>query len=124
MPLPENEWLDEAAGPVVRPYAMTRGRTRTSGGRFDLVAVIRTRDVAVPIDAGLGPEHAAILQLCRHPYSVAEVVSTMDLPLGVVRVLLNDLLDQGLILVRDPASVDRLSDQSVLREVIHGLHAL
>jgi len=33
-------WLDEDAGAVVRPYALTRGRTRPAGGRLDLIALI------------------------------------------------------------------------------------
>ena len=39
--MPSNErWLDAEAGPVVRPYALTRGRTRHSGEAFDLVATV------------------------------------------------------------------------------------
>lgn len=124
MTTPENEWLDEDAGPVVRPYAMTGGRTRVPQVNFDLIAVIVTADVPVPDDAGLGPEHMTILDRCRRPLSVAEVASEIDLPLGVARVLLGDLLGFGLITVSDPAPVAHMSNESVLREVIHGLHAL
>lgn len=124
MPMSENEWLDEAAGPVVRPYAVTGGRTRTSRVDFDLIAVIVTADVRAPAEGGLGPEHVSILELCRRPLSVAEIASEVDLPLGIVRVLLGDLLDLGLIIVRDPVPIDTMSDESVLKEVMHGLRAL
>jgi hypothetical protein len=33
----EGVWLDDDAGPVVRPYAMSHGRTRPAVGRFDLI---------------------------------------------------------------------------------------
>ena len=36
----DDRWLDETAGPVVRPYALTQGRTRPSGAAFDLVATV------------------------------------------------------------------------------------
>lgn len=124
MTRPENEWLDEAAGPVVRPYAMTGGRTRAPQVNFDLIAVIERAVAAIPAESGLGPEHATILRLCDRPLSVAEVASDVDLPLGVVRVLLGDLVDYGLVTVRDPASVAQISNESVLREVLHGLQAL
>ena len=40
MPANDERWLDAAAGPVVRPYAVTQGRTRHSGEAFDLVATV------------------------------------------------------------------------------------
>lgn len=118
------EWLDEAAGPVVRPYAMTRGRTRPVRTDFDLIAIIVTSGATAPDWHAFGPEHAAILDKCRTPLSVAEIVSETDLPLGVVRVLLGDLLDHGLVSVRRPAPVTQLPNERVLKEVIDGLHAL
>ena len=37
-----DRWFDDDAGPVVRPYAMTRGRTRSSAdeARLDLIALV------------------------------------------------------------------------------------
>lgn len=120
----ENDWIDEAAGPIVRPYAMTGGRTRPAQTGFDVVAIVVTADTPSPLPVGLGPEHLAILDLCRHPLSVAEVASELDLPLGVVRVLLGDLLDKDLIHIRRPASVTQFPNERVLKEVIDGLRAL
>lgn len=126
----DTEWLDHESGPVVRPYALTGGRTRPAGSDFDLIAIIETVDV--PGEAGdghgerlpLSPEHLTICELCRTPLSVAEVASELDLALGVVRVLLGDLLDHGLIRVRRPAPVAQFPNERVLKEVIDGLHAL
>ncbi|MBQ1161307.1 DUF742 domain-containing protein, partial [Streptomyces sp. A73] len=42
-----NHWFDDAAGPVVRPYAMTRGRTRSGaeGAQLDLIALVVAEDL-------------------------------------------------------------------------------
>ncbi|MBA9007436.1 DUF742 domain-containing protein [Thermomonospora cellulosilytica] len=126
----DTEWLDHESGPVVRPYALTGGRTRPAGSDFDLIAIVETVDEPGPAGDGHGerlprsPEHLTICELCRTPLSVAEVASELDLALGVVRVLLGDLLDHGLIRVRRPAPVAQFPNERVLKEVIDGLHAL
>ena len=120
----DSVWLDEGAGPVVRPYAMTRGRTRPSNGEFDLISIIVAIRPVSSHDLGLGPEHATIMRLCRRPLSVAEVAAHLDLPVGIVRVLLGDLLDRGLILVREPASTSSAPGDDVFEAMIKGLRAL
>src|SRR3954469_865836 len=111
-----SEWLDDEAGPVVRPYALTRGRTRASREGFDLIAIIATAATSTFGPAGAGPEHVAILELCVRPLSVAEVSAKLRLPLGVVRVLLGDLLEYGLIAVRRPGAGNRLPQERVFKE--------
>ncbi|MEU3568073.1 DUF742 domain-containing protein [Kitasatospora sp. NPDC036755] len=115
---------------MVRPYAMTRGRTGAGEQQFDLIAVVVTElpdptlapDVPEP---PVGPEQAHILALCRgNPLSVAELAADLDLPVGVVRVLLGDLLAAGLIRVRRPVPPALLPDERILQEVIRGLRAL
>jgi hypothetical protein len=120
----EDRWLDEEAGPVVRPYAMTQGRTRPTTGEFDLITLVVAIGPGSPVGADSGPEHHAILAMCRHPLSVAEISAHLDLPVGTVRVLLGDLLAQGLILVREPKPVAQLHNQRVLKAVISGLRSL
>src|SRR6516162_431859 len=87
--MPSNErWLDADAGPVVRPYALTRGRTRHSGEAFDLVATVTALPGRMPDHGALGPEYISVLQLARSPTTVVDIASDVDLPLGVVRILL------------------------------------
>jgi len=122
---PEARWLDQDAGPVVRPYAMTRGRTRPARGRFDLISLIAaTRPVSSVGGPGLGPEHVAIVTVCQHPLSVAEIAAHLDLPVGIVRVFLGDLLDLGLIVAREPQPMDEFPTEDVFEAVINGLRAL
>ncbi|PZT70060.1 DUF742 domain-containing protein [Streptomyces sp. SW4] len=126
---PGSQWYDGEAGPLVRPYAMTGGRTRPgpAGARFDLIALVTLE----PGAAGtadttlLGPEHRALIGLCRlETQSVAELAAGADLPVGVVRVLLGDLLERGLVTVSRPVPPAQLPDERILREVIAGLRAL
>ncbi|MEU9734941.1 DUF742 domain-containing protein [Streptomyces sp. NPDC048002] len=124
-----SQWYDNEAGPLVRPYAMTGGRTQPgpTGVRFDLIALV-TLDVSAPgpdDDTALGPEHRALIELCRpETQSVAELAAGADLPVGVVRVLLGDLLEMGCVTVSRPVPPAQLPDERILREVIEGLRAL
>lgn len=120
----EQEWVDEDAGPVIRPYVLTGGRAADDAGEFDLVAVVGSTSAPPPERLLLSPEHERILGWCRSPRSVAEIASDLDLALGVVRVLLGDLFDHGLILVRRPELVAQFPNAGVLKEMIDELRAL
>ncbi|MFH8610945.1 DUF742 domain-containing protein [Streptomyces sp. NPDC018029] len=126
---PGSQWYDNEAGPLVRPYAMTGGRTRPGprGVRFDLIALVTLDDTTPEHDdtSGLGPEHRALIELCRaETQSVAELAAGADLPVGVVRVLLGDLLEAGRVKISRPVPPAQLPDEKILREVIDGLRAL
>jgi hypothetical protein len=125
MPSNDEHWLDNAAGPVVRPYALTQGRTRHSGEPFDLVATVTATRARVTDPGGLAPEHFSVLQLAQVPTTVVDIASDVDLPLGVVRILLADLREVGLVTIQAPVSMKaRQVDKSTLREVLHGLRSL
>ncbi|QIJ61524.1 DUF742 domain-containing protein [Streptomyces sp. JB150] len=123
-----SHWFDDEAGPVVRPYAMTRGRTsHAAQHRLDVIAVVVTEpDAGDPeTDPTLSPEHVRIVGLCRDtPQSVAELAAELDLPIGVVRVLIGDLVDAEFVHVTRPVPPAELPDESILRDVINGLRAL
>ena len=123
MAAPRDRWLDREAGPVVRPYAVTKGRTGAAAsiGLIDMVVA-----VGGPPPAGwrrLGPEHRQLLARCRRPAAVVDLASDMDLPVGVVRVLLSDLSEHGLVRVQD-APRGPVTNNRILREVLDGLQAL
>ncbi len=120
----EDQWLDEEAGPVVRPYALTRGRTRPAGETLDLIALV-TAVRGVEVDpVGLDPEHLALLAMCRLPASVADLAADLDLPLWVIQVLLADLRARSLIYVHHPTPPAQLPDPRILKEVADGLRRL
>jgi hypothetical protein len=116
--------MDEDPGPLVRPYAMTGGRTTPDCGAFDLISMVMATRQSAHHDAGsLEPEAAKILRHCQQPMSVAELAARMDLPAGTVKVLLGDLLAQRLIITRSPAGPGT-ADRPMLEAVIHGLRSL
>jgi hypothetical protein len=121
---PQDRWLDGDAGPIVRPYAMVRGRTAPDGHGFDLMTVVTATVVSSPPSVFLTPEHQRLLALCQRPALVADMASDIDLPLGVVRVLLGDLKAEHLISVHMPQSTGHLTDEFVLKGIIDGLRAL
>ncbi|WP_242614078.1 DUF742 domain-containing protein [Actinomadura roseirufa] len=122
---PAERWLDRDAGPVVRPYAVTGGRTRPDGEDFELLAVVAATGVPPGDRLRFRPEHLRILRGCARPVPVADLAADLRLPLGVVRVLLGDLRDEGLVaVVRPGAAAAGRPDAGVLREVLHGLRAL
>lgn len=119
-----DRWLDREAGPVVRPYAVTKGRTLPSGEEsFGLIDVVfatgeRPREHFRP-----GPEHRRILGLCRRPTPVVDLTFEIDLPIGVVRVLLGDLAREGMLRVLSTQSEPE-AEQRLLRMVLDGLESL
>jgi Protein of unknown function (DUF742) len=122
-----DKWVDRNAGPVVRPYALTGGRTQPISGRvLDLIAVIVASGGSQASDdsMGLSPEQRRILGLCRRPATVADVASSTALPVGVVRVLLADLIMEGRISVIEQRPDGEQPSADLLKEVLHGLRAL
>ena len=113
-PAPEEDAPD---GAVVRPFYLTRGRTR---GRLALDALVCRSSVGT-VGEVLEAEHDRILELCREPLAVAELAGRLQLPLGVVRVLLDDLVDAG----RLDVALDRaLLDDDLLDRLIRGVERL
>jgi Protein of unknown function (DUF742) len=114
---------EDPAGPVVRPYAVTGGRTHPAGPAFDLIAQVEVVRGLPEASLDLQPEHRQILRLSQQPASVADLASDLDLPLGVVRILLADLRERGLIRIRQPGPAAH-SDLQTLQEVADGLRKL
>ena len=123
--MPDDSWPDEEAGPVVRPYVVISGRTKPSGElNLDLLAMI-TATWRTPTEAWtLNPEHFSMLRACSAPMSLADLASDLNLPLGVVRILVADLCERDLVTVRPPSTTKWQDDLPILREVINGLRGL
>jgi hypothetical protein len=120
---PDQEWADQEAGPVVRPYALTGGRTRPAGERFDLLALVCAVRGVLRDPLQLGPEQLFLLQRCQVPTPAADLASDLDLPLGVVRILVSDLRERGLVTIHQPNSA-RLTDTKLLKDVVDGLRRI
>lgn len=116
---------DWDSGPVSRPYMLTGGRTRprSSEWKFDLSDMVARTARAMDASYFI-PERSRIMQLCYSPTSVAELSAGVGLPLGVVRVLLDDLLHENLIEIRVAAQRGIVTDMNLLSKVLSGLRAL
>jgi len=117
----------EPLGPrtLVRPYVLTKGRTKASRHLAIEALVSATSDALSWHSAELTGEFQSVRTLCRSPRSVAEVAATLSVPLGVARVLLGDMADLGLVSVHDTASGgDGRPAIALMERVLHGLRNL
>ncbi|MEV8090231.1 DUF742 domain-containing protein [Streptomyces nigra] len=117
----------------VRPYSLTGGRTR-----FGHVLLVETFVAALEapeerkeltngsLSTKVMPELRAIVELCRRMRTVAEIAALLRMPLGVVRVLLSDLADQGKIRVYGTGTGHGTGrpDRALLERVLSGLRRL
>ncbi|MEU0113406.1 DUF742 domain-containing protein [Streptomyces bobili] len=117
----------------VRPYSLTGGRTR-----FGHVLLVETFVAALEapeerkeltngsLRSTVMPELRAIVELCRRMRTVAEIAALLRMPLGVVRVLLSDLADQGKIRVYGTGTGHGSGrpDRALLERVLSGLRRL
>ncbi|WP_414937411.1 DUF742 domain-containing protein [Amycolatopsis sp. cmx-11-51] len=119
--------LEETA--IVRPYALTGGRTKANYA-LELETLISTKDHvtagSLPAVAAEQIECVSIIEECRTPRSVAEIAATLRVPLGVARVLISDAADAGLVSVHKTISGnDGAEAHLVLMErVLSGLRRL
>lgn len=121
----DDDWTEWDSGPVFRPYTVTGGRTRQRTSlRFDLIDLLG-RTARPAGDGGSTPERRAILMMCEAPVAVAELASELQLPLGVVRIILDDLVHDGLIEVRVSSPLGgAMIERGVLERVLEGIRAL
>ncbi|UOE44043.1 DUF742 domain-containing protein [Agromyces larvae] len=113
---------DPGPSQLVRPYALTRGRTAPTRD-YPLEALVRTH-LPVLDDSGLSPEERSIIDLCRQSRSVAEVAALVRIPLGVARILIGDLVDRGVVSVHVQTESDSAPDATLLERVLSGLRKL
>ncbi|MGW7100486.1 DUF742 domain-containing protein [Streptomyces sp. NPDC054838] len=107
----------------VRPYSLTGGRTR-----FAQLLLVETfvaaLDTGPAEKADRMPEMPAIVEVCRRMRTIAEIAALLKLPLGVVRVLVSDLADQGRVRVYGTGHGTGRPDRALLERVLSGLRRL
>jgi hypothetical protein len=111
-------------GRLVRPYYMTGGRTRPAHDDLEWETLVSTTALGETSPKVGGVERRAIIALCRDLLSIAEVSARLDLPLGVARVLIGDMAEQGFLILHRPATVGDRPDLALLQRVLYGLHQL
>jgi hypothetical protein len=115
---------EDPRGALVRPYAVTRGRTeprRHIALEAVLLSTLRGRQEA----RFAGRDKQVIVSLCEgRPQSLAEVAAYTRLPLGVARVLVADMVADGLLALHEPMRAGDGDRMEVLERVLSGLRKL
>ncbi|MEV0181090.1 DUF742 domain-containing protein [Streptomyces sp. NPDC050625] len=124
----DDHWYEDETGSMVRPYTVTRGRTRPSERHtIDLMSRVTALETGT---AQPGVDHArtSLLDLVRRgPRPVVELAADADLPLTVVRVLLGDLAEAGLVRIDEPRRLPvsgPAADPELLQEIVERLREL
>lgn len=112
----DDQNYESSAGPnIVRPYALTSGRTRPAV-ELALEALIQALPHSADHQRELDDVNAAIVALCQESPSVAEIAARVGMPLGVARVLVADLVEAGHLQIL--ATLKEDSTDSERRELI------
>jgi hypothetical protein len=114
-------------GPVlrVRSYVLTQGRTR-SNADLPIETLVKVTAAGTSAAPRLQLERKKIIGLCNAPLSIAEISAHLSIPLGVARVLVGDMAEEGLLTSYKPqhAQTGERPDLKLLERVLDGLQAL
>lgn len=117
---------DDERPSLVRPYALVRGRTGAEAApALPVETLVETTGLGA--SSHLPLEQGAIVRRCAELCSVAELAAHLKLPVGVTRVLVDDLLSVGAVQVHLPVPghlADGWVDRVLLERVLAGLEAL
>ncbi|MDP7722186.1 DUF742 domain-containing protein [Mycobacterium sp. TY814] len=110
---------------LVRPYTLTAGRTGTDV-ELPLEAPVQTLQAGLVHQWPAGDTRGQILQLCVSSPSVAEISARLDLPVGVARVLVGDLVTAGYLRVHRTLTDRSTRDErhELIGRTLRGLRAL
>jgi len=122
LPPPGDDNPEVENGNLVRPFIVTRGRTKPS----DVSLRVETLVTADPsaLSAPLSFEHRHIVEICQRPLSVAEVANSLGVPFGVARVLIADLIAERLVIAHDHLDLNEFPSRSILERIVEGVRAL
>ena len=109
---------------LVRPYMLTRGRTSSSLGVFELHAPALALITPDQLPRNASPEDRRIVELCQTPMSVAELAARLPAPVGVVRVLVGDLVVGRMLHVRQSDDRAEHRDVRLLERLLEGIRAI
>jgi hypothetical protein len=112
-------------GNLVRPYAVTRGRTEPQRD-IPIEAVLVASQSAVQEARFAGHDKYRIAVLCEpRAQSLAEIAAYSRLPLGVARVLVADMVTDGLLSLHSAAPKEGFMERmDLLERVLSGLRKL
>ncbi|MFG2063745.1 DUF742 domain-containing protein [Micromonospora sp. NPDC048871] len=112
-------------GALVRPYAVTRGRTEPLRD-IALEAVLVASPTQIAESRFAGHDKHRIAMVCEgRPESLVEIAAYTRLPLGVARVLVADMVAEGLLTLQTAAPATGFEERmEMLGRVLSGLREL
>lgn len=120
---PDEARVARPDGRVVPVYALTGGRTRSTGRDMPVESIVTVADAAGR-PGELQPEYRTAIELAARPISIAEIGAALHVPVGVARVLVSDLVGAGYLVVHLPPSVTGDGPApDVLERLLEGLRA-
>jgi hypothetical protein len=109
---------------LVRPYTLTAGRTEV-GVELPIEAPVETLAASDPPRWPTGDVRGEIMALCAGSPSVAEIAARLSVPLGVARVLVGDLVEQGYLRVHTTLGESTTDERrELIGRTLRGLRAL
>ena len=114
-PVPFNAAPQPGDDLVVRPFMLTGGRTRQLRDGLRIETLLHAAPAA--LSAPLRFESRRIVELCQAPMSIADLSVKLQVPLGVVRVIVADLVTEGYLRIEEQlgelhiALIERIRDR-------------
>ena len=113
---------DDETGRFIRPYAMTGGRTATDGADIHLESQVQASTRASTHLGAYRWEAAKVIELVQAPMALVEVAARLEIPIGVARVLVADLVRDGSVVLHVPEPTQSFT--SLLEKVLDGVRSL
>ncbi|MFJ1747820.1 MULTISPECIES: DUF742 domain-containing protein [unclassified Streptomyces] len=114
----------EYAASALRPYVITKGRSRPSSNTVGIEALLIAADPVPELPVSATREERALVRMCERLLSLAEAAAHLELPVSLVKVLASDLVDSGHLSARSSIPQAVLPESQLLQEVLDGLRRL
>lgn len=116
-------------GRLIRPYTMTGGRTGADQPYIALEALVSATPSGFRNKHQFRWEAARIIDLSSSETAIVEIAARLDVPIGVVRVVVADLAHRGAVQISEPpgdapASLEGYTYTTLLQKVLDGIKSL
>ena len=116
-------------GRLIRPYTMTGGRTGADQPYIALEALVSATPTGLRNKHQYRWEAARVIDLSTSETAIVEIAARLDIPIGVVRVVVADLAHRGAVQISEPpsevpASLEGYTYTTLLQKVLDGIKSL
>lgn len=115
---------EEYIGGALRPYVITRGRSRPTRNTISIETLLVTADPLRPLPVTATREETTLVRMCERLLSLVEAAAHLGLPVSLVKVLASDLVDAGYLTARSGVPQAVRPESQLLQEVLDGLRRL